>query len=76
MATGVDDVRVGAQEMKKGADDYLVKPFNLEAVEVSVQRALKKSAWSLISRTTESRTNGGSTHGTTPDGDEAHRTDL
>src|ERR1700730_9837254 len=47
MATGVDDVRVGVQAMKKGADDYLVKPFNLEAVEVSVQRALEKKRMEL-----------------------------
>jgi putative nucleotidyltransferase with HDIG domain len=47
MATGVDDVRVGVQAMKQGADDYLVKPFNLEAVEVSVQRALEKKRMEL-----------------------------
>ena len=27
VATGVDDVRVGVQAMKEGADDYLVRPF-------------------------------------------------
>ena len=47
IATGVDDVRVGVQTKKKGADDYLVKPFNLEAVEVSVQRALEEKLMEL-----------------------------
>lgn len=42
MATGVDDIRVGIQAMKQGADDYLVKPFQLEAVVASVVRALEK----------------------------------
>ncbi len=42
MATAVDDVRVGIQAMKEGADDYLVKPFHLENVLASVNRALEK----------------------------------
>ncbi len=42
MATGVDDVRVGIQAMKEGADDYLVKPFQPDAVLISVTRALEK----------------------------------
>jgi putative nucleotidyltransferase with HDIG domain len=42
MATGVDDVRVGIQAMKEGADDYLVKPFLLQAVIASLNRALQK----------------------------------
>lgn len=47
MATGMDDVRVGIQAMKQGADDYLVKPFQLEAVLASVQRALEKKRLEL-----------------------------
>jgi response regulator RpfG family c-di-GMP phosphodiesterase len=47
MATGMDDVRVGVQAMKQGADDYLVKPFQLEAVVASVQRALEKKCMEL-----------------------------
>src|SRR2546421_319840 len=35
MATGVDDVRVGVQAMKLGADDYLLKPFDIDVVLVS-----------------------------------------
>ena len=42
MGTGEDDIRVGIQAMKEGADDYLVKPFKLEAVAASVDRALDK----------------------------------
>ncbi len=42
MVTGVDDVRVGIQAMKQGADDYLTKPFQFEIVLASVQRALEK----------------------------------
>jgi response regulator RpfG family c-di-GMP phosphodiesterase len=42
MATGVDDVRVGVQAMKLGADDYLLKPFDVDVVLVSLQRALER----------------------------------
>ncbi len=42
MATGVADVQVGIQAMKQGADDYLVKPLELDAVAASVERALKR----------------------------------
>jgi response regulator RpfG family c-di-GMP phosphodiesterase len=44
VATGVDDVRVGVQAMKDGADDYLVKPFQLEMVLASLERAFEKKA--------------------------------
>lgn len=42
MATGAVDVRVGVQSMKRGADDYLMKPLQLDAVVASLQRALEK----------------------------------
>jgi len=42
MATAVDDVRVGIQAMKAGADDYLVKPFQVEAVLTALNRAIEK----------------------------------
>ncbi len=42
MATGVADVRVGVQAMKQGADDYLLKPFDMDVVLASLRRALQK----------------------------------
>lgn len=42
MVTGVDDIRVGIEAMRNGADDYLVKPLQLEVVIASLERALKK----------------------------------
>ena len=41
VATGTDDVRAGIQAMKSGADDYLVKPLQEEAVIASLNRALQ-----------------------------------
>ena len=41
MATGVSDVAVGVTAMKQGAADYLLKPFQMEAVVVSLRRALE-----------------------------------
>ena len=42
IATGVDNVRVGVDAMKQGADDYILKPFRLERVVIAVDRALNK----------------------------------
>jgi cyclic di-GMP phosphodiesterase len=42
MITGVDDIQVGIEAMKKGADDYLVKPLQIEVVMASLERALEK----------------------------------
>jgi len=42
MATGEDDIRVAVEAMKQGADDYLLKPFHLDAAVGSVRRALEK----------------------------------
>jgi len=47
IATGVDNVRVGVEAMKLGADDYLLKPFQLEAVVLAVERALHKKRLEL-----------------------------
>ena len=41
MATGVSDVAVGVTAMKQGAADYIVKPFQMEAVVLSLRRALE-----------------------------------
>jgi len=40
MATGVTDISTGISAMKEGAADYLVKPFQFEAVWASLTRAL------------------------------------
>jgi response regulator RpfG family c-di-GMP phosphodiesterase len=42
MATAVNDVRVGIQAMKAGADDYLVKPFQLDEVITALDRAIRR----------------------------------
>lgn len=42
VTTGVDDVDVGVQAMRYGADDYLVKPLRENVVEASLERALHK----------------------------------
>jgi putative two-component system response regulator len=42
MATAVNDVDVATQCLKRGADDYICKPFNLEEVVLAVERALEK----------------------------------
>ncbi len=47
MITGVDDVRVGVQAMRQGAADYLVKPFQLDAVLGAVERAVEKKRLEL-----------------------------
>jgi response regulator RpfG family c-di-GMP phosphodiesterase len=41
MATGVSDVAVGIAAMKQGAADYILKPFQMEAVVVSLRRAVE-----------------------------------
>lgn len=42
MITGVDDIRVGIEAMRRGGDDYLVKPLQMEVVLASLGRALEK----------------------------------
>jgi putative nucleotidyltransferase with HDIG domain len=42
VTTGVDDVDVGVQAMRCGADDYLVKPLRESAVAASLESALHK----------------------------------
>ncbi len=38
--TGVDDVNTSVEAMKSGADDYIVKPFDLDSVDASIRKAL------------------------------------
>jgi response regulator RpfG family c-di-GMP phosphodiesterase len=40
--TGVDDVRVGIDAIKRGADDYLVKPFQMDTVVAGIKRAMER----------------------------------
>jgi len=42
MATAVNDLRVGIQAMKAGADDYLVKPFQPDEVLTALDRAIQR----------------------------------
>jgi len=42
MATATTDIGVAIECMKRGAYDYITKPFNLEEVAFSVERALEK----------------------------------
>jgi putative nucleotidyltransferase with HDIG domain len=42
VTTGVDDLDVGVQAMRCGADDYLVKPLREGAVDASLRSALHK----------------------------------
>ena len=42
MITGVVDVDVALRAMRMGASDYLTKPFNLEEVRLTVDKALEK----------------------------------
>jgi len=50
MATAITDATTAIQCMKDGAYDYLVKPFNLDEVVLSVDRALEKRRLELENR--------------------------
>ncbi len=42
MVTGVVDAKTAIRAMREGASDYLTKPFNLEEVQIVVDRTLEK----------------------------------
>ena len=42
IASGVGDIRIGVEAMRKGCDDYIVKPFQVDFVLAAVDRALRK----------------------------------
>jgi len=42
VTTGVDDIDVGVEAMRSGADDYLVKPLSEKVMVASLERALQK----------------------------------
>ncbi len=50
MATAVTDIGVAVECLKKGADDYICKPFNMEEVSLGARRALEKRRLQLIIR--------------------------
>jgi putative two-component system response regulator len=50
MATAVVDINTAIDCMKQGAYDYITKPFNLDEVVLSVERALEKRRLELENR--------------------------
>ncbi len=42
IATGAEDVRLGVEAMRQGADDYLIKPLQTDVVTASLDRAFFK----------------------------------
>lgn len=50
MATAVNDISTAVQCMKQGAYDYITKPFNLDEVVLSIERALEKRKLELENR--------------------------
>jgi len=50
MATAITDTETAIKCMREGAYDYLVKPFNLDEVSISAQRALEKRRLVLENR--------------------------
>ena len=42
MATAITDTNIAIQCMRQGAYDYITKPFNLDGIVISVDRALEK----------------------------------
>ena len=50
MATAIADTSTAIQCMKQGAYDYITKPFNLDEVVLSIERALEKRKLELENR--------------------------
>jgi putative two-component system response regulator len=55
MATAVTEMNTAVECLKKGADDYVCKPFDLEQVSSSVQRALEKRKLQLTLKEYQNR---------------------
>ncbi len=63
MATAVADTRVAIQCMKQGAYDFLIKPFSLDDVALTVHAALRKRELELANKDSQRQTEG---HGVGP----------
>jgi len=50
MATAIVDISTAVECMKKGAYDYITKPFNLDEVLISIERALERRRLKLENR--------------------------
>jgi len=50
MVTGVVDAKTAIRSIREGASDYLTKPFNLEEVQIVVDRTLEKRRLILENR--------------------------
>src|SRR4030043_1314158 len=48
MITAIDDVNTAVESMKLGALDYIVKPFNLDMLNSSINAALEKNIKSSL----------------------------
>jgi putative two-component system response regulator len=55
MATAVTEMNTAIECLKKGADDYVCKPFDLEQVSSSVQKALEKRKLQMTLKEYQSR---------------------
>ncbi len=44
LVTAVNDVRTAVEAVKRGADDYVVKPFDVDEMQALVHRALERRA--------------------------------
>jgi putative two-component system response regulator len=55
MATAVSEMNTAIECLKKGADDYVCKPFDLEQVKSSVQKALEKRKLQLTLKDYQNR---------------------
>ena len=44
MATAVHDLRTAVEALKRGAYDYITKPFDVDDILMLVERALEKRA--------------------------------
>lgn len=44
MMTGFSDIKLAVRAMKIGAEDFIIKPFDIEQLEVIVDRTLVNQA--------------------------------